>query len=203
MKSYFRFIVITPPQFVDEEAKHIKTLFRLGLDVLHLRKPGSDADSCRRLLDAVPAECRSRIVVHDHFCLCREYGLMGIHLNSRHPSVPVDFKFHSVSASCHSIQEVAARKKELDYVFLSPVFDSISKTGYCSAYSSTELDEAAAVGIIDEKVIALGGITADVLPQLRKWHFGGAAFLGDVWNRVGQDGFCDYIKRIKDLTSYV
>lgn len=200
MNTPFRFVVITPPQFVDAEAQYVKTLFQMGLDILHLRKPYAQTDDCRRLLDAIPSEYYSKIVVHDHFCLCREYELLGIHLNGRHPDVPTDFSPRSVSASCHSIQEVAMRKDDLDYVFLSPIFDSISKEGYQSAYTDNVLAEAAQSCIIDDKVIALGGITANAIPQLKKWHFGGAAFLGDVWNRVGQSDFCEYIKIIKSLS---
>ena len=69
----------------------------------------------------------------------------------------------------------------MDYVFLSPIFDSISKRGYRSQFSLTELQKAAAEGIIDSKVVALGGITKDKLPLLQSLHFGGAAMLGAIW----------------------
>lgn len=207
-----KLIVITSPDFIPNEAQRIRELFDCGIDILHLRKPGASAADCARLLDDLPADCLRRIVVHDHFQLCRDYGLGGIHLNRRNPSVlpfvasavrrppssASDNNIHSsrptVSASCHSIAEAEAKKAEVDYVFLSPIFDSISKQGYQAAYSDDALREAAADGIIDSRVIALGGITSGRIPMLRRWHFGGAAFLGDVWNRVGKDDFCDHVR---------
>lgn len=192
-----KFIVITSPAFIAGEAFYISRLFEAGLDVLHLRKPGAQAAECARLIEQIPEQWRTRIVVHDHFGLCRDYGLQGVHLNSRNPQPPADFVPRSVSASCHSLAEVAARKSALTYMTLSPIFDSISKQGYSAAYTSDELARAASDGIIDSKVMALGGITLDNIPQLRDWGFGGAAFLGDVWNRAGYDDFDDHACQLR------
>lgn len=181
-----KFIVITSPETIADEAELIETLFSNGLDILHLRKPQWSEGQCECLLDRLSA--RNAIVVHDHHELCAKYGLRGVHLNRRNPIVGVDRKYVrralTVSASCHSIEEVEKRKQGLDYLFLSPVFDSISKKGYNSAFSMTELEKASEKGIIDEKVMALGGVTLEVLPLLRSLRFGGAAFLGDVWCRA-------------------
>lgn len=195
-----RFIVITSPDFLPGEAALIARLFDCGLDTLHLRKPGSSVESCARLLDAVPAEYHGRIVTHDHFTLCRDYGLQGVHLNSRNPAAP-GFVLsgrgrHTLSASCHSVAEVLRRKPGVDYVFMSPVFDSISKQGYGAAYTDEQLDRAAADGTIDDRVIALGGVSLGRLPVLRRWRFGGAAFLGDVWNRAGQGSFSSHARAL-------
>lgn len=188
-----RYIVITSPDFIPDEASMICRLFDCGLDVLHLRKPGSTVGECARLLDALPASMLSHIVVHDHFQLCHDYGLGGIHLNRRNPSVPSFVRSasgrYTVSASCHSIAEAEERKTAADYVFLSPIFDSISKQGYNSSYRPEMLCEAARRGIIDDRVVALGGVTVEAIPRLREWHFGGAAFLGDVWQHAGTDVF--------------
>lgn len=184
-----KFIVITSPTFLTEEAALIAGLFRRGLDILHLRKPQAETCEVERLVRQIPREYYGKIVVHDHFVLCRDYGLMGIHLNSRHPLPPTDFRPLSVSASCHSLEEVKRRKAELSYVTLSPIFNSISKQGYQAAFTPQQLQQAAAEGIIDDKVVALGGVTFASIPQLKQWHFGGAAFLGEVWNKVGTTDF--------------
>ena len=89
----------------------------------------------------------------------------------------------TVSRSCHSLEEVATHRTATDYLFLSPVFDSISKQGYRSAFPPAALREAAAAGIIDEKVLALGGVSEANLPEVRDYGFGGAALLGDIWAR--------------------
>lgn len=182
-----KFIVITSPDFLLGEASLVEELFRHGVDTLHLRKPNASEDDCARLIEAIPARWRGGIVVHDHHRLCQRYGLQGIHLNSRNPNLPVGFRPSTVSASCHSLAEAVRRKADCDYVFLSPVFDSISKRGYRSAFQPQELRRAAEAGLIDDRVIALGGVSLDRLEELRQWRFGGAAFLGDVWGRVGDD----------------
>lgn len=198
-----RYIVITSPDFIPDEASLICRLFDCGLDVLHLRKPGSAVGACARLLDELPASILPHIVVHDHFQLCRDYGLGGVHLNRRNPSVPSFVRSasgrYTVSASCHSIVEAEERKPKADYVFLSPIFDSISKQGYHSAYSPDTLREASRRGIIDDMVVALGGVTVEAIPRLREWHFGGAAFLGDVWQHAGTDAFDRHARELSGV----
>ena len=127
------------------------------------------------------ADDRKRIVIHDFFELARLYGLRGIHLNARRSIVPDGWQGH-VSRSCHSLDEVRRYKDACDYVFLSPIFDSVSKQGYASAFTDETLKQASLDGIIDDKVIALGGVTPDKISYLQQLGFGGAAMLGCVNN---------------------
>ena len=62
-------------------------------------------------------------------------------------------------------------------------FDSISKVGYKSGFKEEELLKASTDGLIDEKVIALGGVTFDKIPYLKRLHFGGVAMIGALYNR--------------------
>lgn len=204
-----KWIVITTPEFIDNEANYINLLFEQGIDLLHLRKPESSQEDCERLIREIDEKWRAQIVIHDHFELCEKYHLHGIHLNRRNHTVPKGFK-GSISRSCHSLEEAKAAlstkdfsdKTALsagspeskgttcapyDYVFLSPIFDSISKEGYNHAFSNRDLEDASQSGIINEHVVALGGISLPYIPQLRAWNFGGAAFLGDVWKRRCND----------------
>ena len=64
---------------------------------------------------------------------------------------------------------------------LSPIFDSISKRGYRSAFSADDIAAAHKVGLIDERVMALGGITFDKITEIKEMGFGGAMILGDAW----------------------
>ena len=169
-------LVITSPDFFPGEAAFIHRLFACGVDIVHLRKPGATAN---RLLDGLASDDRRRIVIHDFFELAQPYGLHGIHLNARRSTVPDGWQGH-VSRSCHSLEEVKRYKAACDYVFLSPIFDSVSKQGYASAFTDETLREASKDGIIDHKVVALGGITPDKISYLRQLNFGGAAMLGCV-----------------------
>lgn len=172
-------ITVTSPSFFDGEASFIGRLLSGGADLVHLRKPGAAESDCARLLDALTAEERARIVIHDFFELAGPYGLRGIHLNARRSEIPAGYTGH-VSRSCHSLEEVKRWKPVCNYVFLSPVFDSISKQGYRAGGTPEILRRASGEGIIDEKVIALGGVTPDKLQLLHSLGFGGAAMLGYV-----------------------
>lgn len=192
-----KWIVITMPNFIENEASYINQLFESGIDLLHLRKPQSSITDCEHLLQEIDSKWHQQIVVHDHFELCEKYHLHGIHLNRRNHEISKDFK-GSQSCSCHSFEEVKKNTAgQYDYVFLSPIFDSISKQGYNHSFSNKDLEDAATNGLINSKVIALGGITSIYIPQLRAWNFGGAAFLGDIWNRRHESNWTEYLADIK------
>lgn len=176
-----KLIVITSPDFLVGEATAISSLFDAGLEILHLRKPTSTIDELRCLLKQIPECYMDRIVVHEHFSLVDEFHLKGIHLNRRNSSLPNDYD-SQVSCSCHSLEEVAKKKNSVDYLFLSPIFDSISKEGYNSSFGKDELKMASENYIIDEKVIALGGIDPQNIPEIKELGFGGIAVLGYIWN---------------------
>lgn len=193
-----KLIVITTPHFFEGESRILSLLFQKGMKRLHLRKPQSNTNELRMLLEAIPSEYHSRIVLHDHFELALEYQLAGIHLNSRNHTIPDGFK-GSISRSCHSLEEVQ-ENRELDYVFLSPLFRSISKEGYGSGFSMEVLHKAASDGIINQKVIALGGIDNTTIALIEPLHFGGAAVLGALWGDSPSEKETDsIIERYKQL----
>lgn len=119
-----KWITITSPEFLSGEAIFIDKLFSQGLDLLHIRKPDAPLEAYKRFLLQIPKQWYSRIVLHEHFALAEEFGLHGIHLNRRCSVAPNAFH-GSISCSCHTIEEVITQKESKDYVFLSPIFDSI------------------------------------------------------------------------------
>ncbi|WP_075557493.1 thiamine phosphate synthase [Parabacteroides timonensis] len=193
-----KLIVITTPHFFEGESRILSFLFQEGMERLHLRKPQSNIDELRRLLETIPPEYYPRIVLHDHFELVPEYKLAGIHLNSRNYSIPKGFK-GSISRSCHSLEEIHENRK-LAYVFLSPIFQSISKEGYGSGFPMEVLQKAASDGIINEKVIALGGMDQTTIPLIKPLNFGGVAVLGALWgNEPSGNKIESIIERYKQL----
>ena len=176
-------IVITLPYFFEGEAEQIVQLLHSSVDLIHIRKPESKAEEVERLIMSIPSEYYPRLVLHDHHDLAMKYHLHGVHLNGRNPQPPVGWE-GSVSKSCHSLEEVKEWKEKCDYVSLSPIFDSISKQGYHAAFSSTEIEEASRQGIIDKKVLALGGVTFNKIDDVLRMSFGGGMILGDAWKNV-------------------
>lgn len=195
-----RLVVITPPQPADHEARIIGQLIDHGVWAVHLRRPGATALQMSRLIEAIPVCYHRRLVLHDHHELCSIYGLKGVHLNRRNPLPPAGHQ-GSLSASTHSLTELAQVLPKVDYAFLSPVFDSISKQGYTSAFTAEELLQASHQRLIGRRVLALGGVTADRLDEVRRLGFGGAALLGDVWRHAAQPDFDTYLRQLQQSIS--
>lgn len=174
-------IVITRPAFFDGETDLVNNLFREGMERLHLRKPGASEEELTAWLQNIDSQYYGRIVLHDCFSLVEKFSLGGVHLNSRNPEAPENIQGITISRSCHSIDEVAEHKGRCNYLFLSPIYDSISKEGYGAAYSRIDIKRAADEGIIDDKVLALGGVNLEHIPEIRSMGFGGAVVLGALW----------------------
>ena len=191
-----KLIVVTAPTFFVEEDKIITALFEEGLDILHLRKPETPAMYAERLLTLIPEKYHRRIVTHEHFYLKEEFDLMGIHLNSRNPKEPHDYSGH-VSCTCHSIEELNNKKHFYDYLFMSPIYDCITKEGILSGYTPEELRQAGKDKIIDSKVMALGGITPKNILEVKDFGFGGAVILGNLWNKFNACTDRDYLEVIR------
>lgn len=176
-------LVFTSPDFLQNEARLIESAFQAGTDRIHLRKPFAQEEPLSALIEQIDSQWYSRIVLHEHFDLVERYGLGGIHLNRRNPVAP-DWAWNSVrytvSCSCHLLDELA-QTSHFSYRTLSPVFDSLSKQGYASSFSETELRMASLSGRIDIRTIALGGVTPANIPLLKTLGFGGVAVLGYVW----------------------
>lgn len=192
-----KLLLMSTPYFFVEEHQILTALFDEGLEILHLRKPNTEPVYSERLLSLLPEQYRKRIVVHDHFYLKSEYRLRGIHLNKRNTELPAGYKGH-LSCSCHTAEEVVARKKLCDYVILSPIFDSISKEGYSSQFSPATLQELTRKKVIDSKVMAMGGVDLENIGQLKDYGFGGAFLLGAIWNRFNMHTTQDF----KDLINH-
>ena len=196
-------ILITTPTPYPDEVAILNRLFEAGLQRLHLRKPNYTFQEMATLLEAIPTRYHARIVIHDHFELTQHFTLGGVHLNSRHPEAPVGYQ-GNISRSCHSLEEIIRHRDRCDYLFLSPIFDSISKEGYGRNFTITQLKEAAANSIITPQVIALGGIGRETLPLLRPLPFGGCAFLGAIWgqNLSSAEVFVNFAYYLKEMATW-
>lgn len=161
---------------IKDEARVISDLLGSDkLDLFHIRKPQWSKSLVYELIAGIPEGLHSRLKIHDHFSLLKDFNLGGVHLNSRNPVAPAGAA--SVSKSLHSIEEVLAHCPAcFDYVTLSPVYDSISKPGYRSPFPN---DISVLRPVIEgKKVVALGGVTEDKFDELEKAGFIGAAMIG-------------------------
>ena len=198
-------IVITKPEMFPGEAEVVNTLFANGMQRLHLRKPGASEQEMAEWIGQIDLPFRQKIIVHDHHRLLRTMGLGGIHLNARNPEAPAWFSAErqkrgsvTLSRSCHSLEEIAQWKGVCDYLFLSPIFDSISKGGYTSAFTRETLLQAYHDGLFSKPVYALGGVSADNIRSIYDYGFAGAAVIGSLW-QVHPFTTDNLVGRLKEL----
>lgn len=193
-------IVISPEEFWPDEKETLLGLFERGLKYYHLRKPTSTYEEVKAFVESIPKEYHERIVVHYYLGCVTNFGLMGLHYNSKNLDQAVHFhegiqevsKLQhglkkdntrlNASYSAHSYQEVLSVQETFTYQFLSPVFDSISKVGYTASF---QLDEMKTFLTTHHNldIVALGGVKAERLPLLQEMGFWGAAVLGEIWNK--------------------
>lgn len=186
-----RCVVITREQLSLEEVEPIVAILDSGCWRVHIRKPNADRGLLRAYLDVL---CKrvdvKRLSMHYYHDIAVEYGFGGLH-----GATTVEGVVRSVS--CHSLEEAVDAQGVVDYLFLSPVFDSISKQGYKAAI---DIDKAGALikkGLQSE-VVALGGIEKSNLPLLEKAGFSSIALLGAVWrdgNAKAPDNFKELIEK--------
>ena len=218
-RSRFLTIGFTEPEewvsVLDEADAIIRFLTSGSIDLFHIRKTGENPDYTSALLEAVPQELRGRLILHSHYFLWNEFKPGGIHFKETLPTeiyrkAIVDSGI--VSAGAHSLKELEEKSEVIDketkhllsggnpeplrYVFLSPIYDSISKKGYRSRFS---LDNPGLLHSISQcKTIALGGIKPAFFSELYDAKFAGAALLGYLWSpKTGIEEKIKYLKEAR------
>lgn len=194
-----RTIVITTPRAFPDEARRITQMLASGMvDRIHIRKPEFTETQLGSLLDDIPSELYPKLSLHDHLHLAVRYNLGGVHLNRRNPSVPDGFR-GLVSRSCHSLEEVGQNTGAVNYCFLSPLFDSLSKPGYRAAIP---FDQAAKFLSSHKgespEVFALSGVTPGNIHLLSHLGFDGGAILGSAWETPADR----FIRRLRQANAF-
>lgn len=184
-------IVLTPGQDAANERQRANVLLQQGVHRLHIRKHGYSEPQYREYIEAIAEEYRERLVIHHFYHLLKEYGLAGIHLSS-HARMDnairaevSDIDTFLISASFHSWKEIEADDTPYGYVFISPVFNSISKPGYDAAIHLAQATPTRALRIAKNSycpaIIGLGGVTMENTAILERNGFDGGAMLGSIW----------------------
>ena len=175
--------VISSPVFFEEEAKIINQLFEAGMSCFHLRKYQPEKAAYLRLLKQIDPVYHDRIALHQFHEFTQELGISRLHFPEHlrltsQESIPVLYKHFTLSTSIHELTKLTDLN-HFNYTFYSPVFHSISKKGYLAACGqdfrlplNTPLS-----------VVALGGVTASRIDQLRAMNFERAAIMGCLWTQ--------------------
>ena len=174
-QAAFELMVITPEGDLSEEIEWVNKLFAAGLETLHLRKPGWNNQRLQAYLKAVAPQFHNRIMLHYREELTKTFKLKGIHYQCE--NLPVRRRNYRVSCGAHSWQEFLEVSAVVDYAFVSPFFNSISKQGYRANEELMEIPQEVERG----KAVALGGIDSGNIHYAREQSMKGAAVLGTVW----------------------
>ena len=171
----FRLLVITPEGQYPQEAQWVNRLFTNGLETLHLRKPGWGEEQLLDYLAGIEPLYYKQVMVHYQARLLDYVPIKGVHFQ-QHALPPLKPPY-PVSCPVHSWEEFLAVEERVDYAFVSPFFNSISKQGYAANPRLQAVPAQARRG----KAVALGGMASSTIEEVRNLGLGGAAVLGAVW----------------------
>ncbi|MGE9291018.1 MAG: thiamine phosphate synthase [Puniceicoccales bacterium] len=184
MKIY----AISPEIEVAGEVGTVCDLLEAGLDAYHLRRPDEPEERTAHFLESLPDDIRPRVVLHQKHEWVDEYGLGGYHWKDRAdwgecaPEICLQRRTgRSLSRSAHGRAGLVKPRVDWDYIFVSPVFPSISKAGYGSDQSGFEWEQAVR-DYPAESLMALGGIKVDTAQQASKLGFAGVVLHGYLWS---------------------
>lgn len=192
--------VITHTGNIPEETKIWEQLLYEGADSILVRKPGWQEADYASLLSRTDAGCYPKLMIADHVSLCERYGLQGLHFGEAARGNITGEQLNSyqqkgwlLSTSIHSVHTLHVAGNDWNQLLLSPVFDSISKKGYLSAFEENfRLNKAGFKG----NVLALGGINNTTAGKARDMQFDGIALLGAIWENP-ENAVCEFC-RIRD-----
>lgn len=178
--------MISPEKIIQRETQKVIELFEAGLSVFHLRKPHASKEELIQYLENIPKKYHTRIVLHQHYGLAGKFKIKGVHLPEKKRNSTgairslLRKKIKIVSTSFHSIEEISRSRRKYEYIFLSPVFDSISKKGYKKNFSIEDIRSE--LSSLQQNIIALGGVSNKNITTLKDARFKGAATIGYVWD---------------------
>lgn len=187
-------ILITNPLKRMGEYDIIFTLFDLGLQKLHIRKPSYSKENIAFFLDQMQQEHRQKITIHHHQSLLDQYMLGGLHHTSK--TNFIEGLKYPQSKSFHTIREIKENKYPYQYGLISPVFDSITKKNYPAKFSENELTDVIQSSSIP--LYALGGIDVQNIDKIKRLGFSGTVVMGAIWKEENTCKIVDKFKRLQE-----
>ena len=179
-----KLIVISDPVCFEAEASLINQLFDAGMSVFHLRKPQTNKLAYAKLITQIDECYHDRIALHQFHELATDFPLIKrLHYPEWLRKTIAEETEHHMQAiikstSIHDLKDMN-QLRGFDYTFYGPVFNSLSKPGYTGVANADLVLPEQKNGC---KIIALGGIDAKKIEQVKHMGFDGLAVLGAIWN---------------------
>jgi thiamine-phosphate pyrophosphorylase len=186
-----KIVLLSKTRYDEKEMELVTRLFENGLETYHLRKPRLSTRDMRKVLDAIPKHFHSRIIIHSHHQLARQYNLKGVHYTRTHlrKSFKNWWRKITLGLSKSDIIRTSSFTKlsslydeseiEFDYVFLSPVFDSLTGKFQSGFY---EDGIRAAINKSGRNIVARGGVDYRRLEKIKEMGFYGMALGSCIWD---------------------
>ncbi len=190
-------VVVTSPRKKEGEAADIIRMFDAGLNRLHLRKPGVSKKYLQELIEQIPKQYRKHIVIHSNHDYAFKYKLGGIHISKKHRKKAFRLRLKIrwyrfryphliITRSCHKLGDLLSDRNPYNYVFLSPIYDSITANNLSANFNRRGLMHT--MEQCPHRVYAMGGVQPQKFQEIAELGFSGAAILGHIWgtpeNRV-------------------
>ncbi|MGN7822338.1 thiamine phosphate synthase [Chitinophaga sp. 22536] len=175
--------VVTSPERIYEEEKIVADLLQAGASHILLRKPSWQTADYLAFLEKTAPEWHPRIIVRDQPDISSRFAAGGLHLSEKarySTDAHALSRFPLCSTGIHDTTAIATMPPHFSVLLLSPVFNSISKTSHHGRFAQPLPDKQG------RQVLALGGVDASNIHQLKAWHFDGAAVLGAIWQQPGK-----------------
>ena len=184
-----KLIVLSPSEKRESEISFLLNMFEQGLPAYHLRKIKFSTRELKNFISEIPEKYHNRIVIHTHHELALKFNLQGIYISSaykkRKYSTWLRVKWLrlrrnklQISRAFRSTEDLVDLKSKFNYVFLSPVFDSLSgnfQAGFSERNLRTALKET------KYHVVARGGISVETIQKAKELGFWGVAFYSSIW----------------------
>ncbi len=191
------------PDTLAGEIAFTKACIQQGLPVFHLRKPDWSYQQTEDFLKGLTAEEQATVILHQHPDLRLAYPVKGLHFSSYQP---VSLHGHifpeealTFSTSVHSLSEANELPDGFSMVYISPVFDSISKSNHFGIFDRDSLEAFLKNESNTAQYYALGGIDEHNIKQAAAMGFRGAGVLGAIWNtfrKLGHNAALSYLQSL-------
>jgi thiamine-phosphate pyrophosphorylase len=185
-----KLLVLSPSSGdVNVEPQIVTRLFEQGLETFHLRKPRYSTKEMTEYIEKIPVQFHSRIVIHSHHTLALKFNLKGIHLTRTHIRRKYRLWFNlklihvlrpkvTISTSFRKLASLYEEENTYSYVFLSPVFDTISGN-FQAGYNEYSLKSA--IQKTPFTIIARGGVDELKIDKVREVGFAGLILNSSLW----------------------
>ncbi len=157
-----------------------RTLARTGISYLQIREKDLPPAQLKSLATAVveaahPESTGMKVLLNGPAAIAFEAGCQGIHLAGDVPAEAAQKarslfakagRHCTISAACHSIEEIRSRVPLADLLLFAPVFEKVTTRNVVSGVGLSALSRSVAVAQ-ERPVFALGGVTATNAPECK------------------------------------